>query len=63
MTLEMENKLVSELRKIEEQKRLLIREIANPATSQKENDDALAKMQKLARRKRLLTRPSISAAA
>lgn len=63
MTLEMENKIVSELRKIEVEKRQLIREIAKPDVSAKDNADALAKMRKLSRRKRLLTRPSVSVAA
>ena len=63
MTQEMENKIVSELQRIEAEKRQLIREIAKPDASAEDNASALAKMQKLSKRKRFLTRPSVSVAA
>ncbi|MXP10762.1 hypothetical protein [Pseudoblastomonas halimionae] len=63
MTIEMENKLVSEIEGIEEEKRMLIRQIALASASGKSNKTALMKMAKLTRRKRRLTRPLTSAAA
>lgn len=63
MTIEMENRLVSELQEIEKQKRVLIRAIAEANASGDVNESAEKKMATLTKRKRRLTRPSASLAA
>lgn len=63
MTIEMENRLVSEIQDIEAEKRRLIKEIVTARLAGKEAKEALAEMTKLSKRKNDLTRPSLSAAA
>lgn len=63
MTIEMENRLVSEIQDIEAQKRRLIQEIVSARLAGKEAKEALDKMTKLSKRKNDLTRPSLSAVA
>lgn len=63
MTIEMEDRLVSEIQEIEKQKRVLIRAIATANASGNANEGAAKKMKTLNRRKLRLTRPSASVAA
>ena len=63
MTIEMEDRLVSELKQIDDRKRALIRKIVEASLAGIDASEDLASMNRLSKRKSELTRPSFSAAA
>jgi hypothetical protein len=60
MTLDLENRLVAEIRQIELSKRVMIQKIVDARVSGSRDDDAIRELSRLSERKLELTRPALS---